>query len=435
MRNRKTFLSVLALTVVASSMLAGCTGTSNTQQKTKTDSKAIAPKKLTFWRVGTDQAEGDVWKSYIKKYEASHPGVTIDFAEVPFGTEMETKLNAAFAGGTAPDVVSYTLASLAQRASLGQYEPIDAYVKDWAGKADMLENVVNLGTFKDKLYGLGFAPAPRVFMWRKDFFQEAGLDPQKPPKSWDELAQYAAKLTKKDGNTTVRAGLDIPFSNAWVNWQIYVMQNGGRVLDLQKNEPLFASKEAIEATTYLSDMAKKGYSIPYDGNKSQDNLFSNGKAAMAYFNPSALVTLAKTDPDIKNKVGVMASVPAKTAVTFAGINFLFMSSSSKNKELAADFMMSALSKEETWNRYEKLQTPIVLNSLKEDYLKADPIINPAVFEAVQIGQGAVKATYAQRMYEIISQAIEKSFYGKQSPEEALKEAEKTFKQELPNLTK
>ncbi|GLX67769.1 ABC transporter substrate-binding protein [Paenibacillus glycanilyticus] len=433
MKKRKSIMTALCVTVLASVALTACGSNSTEQLNPKDNGSSGGSKTLTFWRAGTDAPEKAYWTRVIQEFEASHPGVKVNYSEVPFGNDMETKLNAAYASGTAPDVLSYTLASVAQRANLGQYEPLDSYTDKWDGKSDMMESVLNTGTYKGKVYGLGFIPDPRVLLWRKDLFEAAGLDPEKPPASWEELAKDAELLTKKDGDTTVMAGLAIPTANAWTFWQSFVLQNGGKIIDADKNEPLFDSPESIEATQYIVDLVKKGVTIPNDSAKSNENLFPNGKAAIAYDSPAAYVNTQKDHPELAGKIGVSGPIERKTKATFAGMRLLFMSSQSKQKDLAFEFMQTVMSKEETWNRYKELGTPVVLNSLKDDYIKDKPEMNQAVFDAVSYGEGAAKVTYSSKMYEIISQHLEAAFYNTKSAEQAMKDAAAELKKELPNL--
>ncbi|MDD9268201.1 ABC transporter substrate-binding protein [Paenibacillus sp. GCM10023248] len=432
MITKRSLMATACVSLLASIALTAC-GNGTEQLNAKKENAAGGGKTLTFWRAGTDAAEKAYWTRVIQEFEASHQGVKVNYSEVPFGNDMETKLNAAYASGTAPDVLSYSLASVAQRANLGQYEPLDAYLDKWAGKSDLMDSVYQTGTYKGKLYGIGFIPDPRVLLWRKDLFEAAGLNPEKPPANWEELSQYAQQLTKKEGDTTVMAGLAIPTANSWTFWQSFVLQNGAKIIDVEKNEPLFDSPEAIEATQYIVDLVKKGVTIPNDSTKANENLFPNGKAAIAYDSPAAFVNTQKDHPELTGKIGVAGPIERKQKATFAGMRLLFMGSQSKQKDLAFDFMQTVMSKEETWKRYKELGTPVVLNSLKTDYIKDKPEINQAVFDAVSYGQGAAKVTYSSKMYEIISQNLEAAFYGKKTGEQAMKEAADALKKELPNL--
>ncbi|MFS0724940.1 ABC transporter substrate-binding protein [Paenibacillus sp. 1P07SE] len=427
---RRSMASMMAIVMAAVTALSGC---GSTEQLHESNTGSDGNRTLTFWRAGTDANENAYWQSVLKEFESLHEGVTIEYSEVPFGNDMETKLNAAYASGTAPDVLSYTLASLAQRANIGQYEPLTEYVEGWEELPDMLDSVVETGTYKGQLYGLGFIPDPRVLVWRKDLFEAAGLDPDTPPQSWEQLAEYAELLTQKQGETTVTAGFAIPTSTGWTLWQSFVLQNGGRIIDTETNEPLFDSPASIEATEYLVDLVAKGVTIPNDSTKSNENLFPNGKAAIAYDSPAAYLNTQLNNTELEGKIGIAGPIEKETKATFAGMRLLFMSSQSKQKDLAFEFMTYIMSKEQTWKRYTELGTPIVRESLKDDYIADSPEMNQAVFDAVSYGEGAAKVTYSGKMYEIISQQLEMAYYGVKSGEQAMLDAAAELRKELPSL--
>ena len=55
-----------------------------------------------------------------------------------------------------------------------------------------------------KTWGIPFQRSTIVLYWNKELFKEAGLDPEKGPANWDQMVEYAKKLTKTDasGNVT-----------------------------------------------------------------------------------------------------------------------------------------------------------------------------------------------------------------------------------------
>ena len=60
-------------------------------------------------------------------------------------------------------------------------------------------------------------------------FEEAGLDPEKPPKTWDELRDYARQLTVKEGDRITRAGFAFPMAAGnFVEYDVFVFGNGGK---------------------------------------------------------------------------------------------------------------------------------------------------------------------------------------------------------------
>lgn len=426
------------LTFLFTALLSGCGGKTeklnpgDESKQTGTQAgKPAEPKKITFWRAGTEPEWDTHWKQTFAGLEKNN--IKVETAGLPWGNEIETKLNAAYASGTGPDLLHYSIASIAQRAGLGQYASLDDYISKWSDKDDIMESIYDLGKYKGKIYGLGWNPDPRVFVWRKDLFQQAGLDPEKAPKDWKQLAEYAVKLTKKEGNNTVIAGFNIPIANGFQTFQIFSLQNGVALIDVDKNDPLFDKPDAIEAAAYLNDLVKKGVNIPVDQFKSQGNPWTLGNAAMSYESPQGVAALLKNKPDLAGKIGVAPPLENKAKGTFCGLGLFFISADSKNKDAAWEAVKAAMTKEEMMRRYKELGTPIVRKSLKDEFIKDKPEMNKATFDAISVGQGAAKVIYSTKLNDTISQGLEQAYYGKKSAEQAMKDAAAELRKEIPNL--
>lgn len=439
----KKRIAAMAMTClfVLSIGLAACgreTEKLNAQAESDSSTNQADPKPITmtFWRPGTDENGTNYWSRVIADYQKENPNVRIEMESIPWGNEIETKLNAAFASGTSPDVMAYSIASIAQRAGLGQYADLDEYINQWDGKEDMIPNALELGTYLGKTYGLTIQTDPRVFAWRKDWFEEAGLDPSRAPKDWNELAEYAVKLTKREGDTVVRAGMEITTSNSWTFFQGFILQNGGKLMDIENNQPLFDQPEAVEALAYLTDLVlDKKVTIPSDGLKSGEGPFQTGKAAMAYTSPGALDTMYKEDPSLKEKIGISAPIPGKKSAAFCGAQLMFVSSESNKKDAAWDYVKFVLSKEETWKRFEEGGHAPVRMSLRQDFIDRNPERNTAILDTIAVGQGAVKVTYSTKVGDYMSMAAERAYYGEGTPEAALKEEAEKLRKEIPSLIK
>ncbi len=120
------------------------------------------------------------------------------------------------------------------------------------------------GTYKGKVYGIPFQRSTIVMYWNKDAFRDAGLDPEKPPASWNEMAQMAAKLVKKDsaGNVS-RWGVMVP-STGYPYWmfQAFARENGQDLMNPEGNRTNFAHPDVIGALQYWVDLGRKNKVMP-----------------------------------------------------------------------------------------------------------------------------------------------------------------------------
>lgn len=422
---------VLALSLcVALSALAFANG-SQEGSSAKSQPKTI---NLNLWRAGTDALEQGYWEGAIKIYERMHPNVDIHLTSIPWGNGFEAKLNTAYVGHEFPDVVSYSIASIAGHAAAGQYAPLNKYVKTWAGRTDIIPKILDLGKYNGKIYGIGFIPDPRVLVWRKDFFAQAGLNPNNPPTTWSQLASDAGKLTVRQNGITTRSGFyirqTVDNGNAAQDWQVFALQNGSPIINVPENKALFDNPKGVQAAAFLTSMYRAGDSTQVAGNSSIDP-FSMGTAAISYEDPNAVKALISQDPSLKGQVGFAPPTKKVRRATFAGLRLLFMGSQSKHKQAAWDFMKFILSKKETWRRYQVMKVTPVLNSLKQRYIQVDPQENAAVFTGVEVGQGYPIVTYSFNFMELISSALDEAYYGKESPQAAFNNANAQFKKDLP----
>ena len=378
---------------------------------------------LRFIRVGNDTAETNFWATVIEDYEAANPGITIEYIS---GQDQDAMLNTMFAANLAPDVIGGGIASLPQRASMGQYIPLDDYFAGWDEGSDMVERVLQNGYYDGTLYALGYSVTPYVFAYRIDLLEEAGLE---VPTTWEELKEAALALTVRDdaGNIT-RAGFAFPMTGGnMVEYDVFVFGNGGLFMDEDSN-PTLDTAEALEAfeflETFLADV-----NIPYDNNDT--NPFISGNAAMTLINNVALRPILENE-EYAGKVGVSAPPTNGTAATFCGCNMLFIGRDCQYPEEAFDFITFALSPEIELRRAEMLNVPVTRTSLVDAYIELDPY-NAARAECVEIGVGMPRAIWSTQFQTIRNEMVQKVLFGESDPATALSEAQEKLEEEIEFL--
>ena len=174
---------------------------------------------LDLWEWATD-AELEAIKAATQLFNDRNPLIQVNVIPTPQANQTLTKLMSAIAGNSAPDIAHvdmFTVVSWAARLAFEDMTPlaeadrvdINKEYFDWAVKE---------GTYKGRLYALTILQGQQVFLWNKKHFRDAGLDPERPPKSAEEMLQYADKLDKKEGSKYSRVGFD-PLSGV-LEWAI-----------------------------------------------------------------------------------------------------------------------------------------------------------------------------------------------------------------------
>jgi putative chitobiose transport system substrate-binding protein len=165
---------------------------------------------IQWWTIVLKDAFGDYLQGLIDTYEAEHPNVTIEWTDV--GADVQEKLMAAVTAGTAPDVVDMHIAfGFATMAQLGVFANLDELTtaeQRAAFSPTIWKN--GPGTLGSVTYGIPWYGGSWLLYYNKSILQEAGLDPEKPPTTYEELLSFATQIKEQTG----KSGLSF-FVNAY----------------------------------------------------------------------------------------------------------------------------------------------------------------------------------------------------------------------------
>src|SRR5262245_54579531 len=162
---------------------------------------AMAATTVTFWQFFTGDADVAAWRSAIAKFETANPDIKINMELVPW-SEQQQRFVTALATGGLPDVSMLGNNVVAQFQATGSLAPLDEYVAAYdAEHGTKIADEIWPGDkgyyiLDGKLWASPIAVETRALYYRKDLFKEAGLDPEKAPQTWEELATAAAALSK-----------------------------------------------------------------------------------------------------------------------------------------------------------------------------------------------------------------------------------------------
>ena len=194
---------------------------------------------------------------------------------------------------------------------------------------------------KGKIWGIPFQRSTIVMYHNKDAFKDAGLDPNKPPATWDEMAAMAQKLTKKDasGNVT-RWGVHIP-STGYAYWmfQALCIQNGLELMNPDGNQTYFDKPEVVAALQYWRDLAVKHKAMP-EGTIDWGTLrqkFLEGATAIMWHTTGNL-TAVREGAKFDFGVSMLPASKRRGSPTGGGNFYLFKKASKAEQEAALKFI-------------------------------------------------------------------------------------------------
>ena len=174
---------------------------------------------LELWITDFNQDTRDLLdKELVPSFEATHRGVKVNTQYISW-SHVDEKLTISFAGGVAPDVFQVGAEYVGGLAYRGMAEPLDDRIAEWGQADDYFPASWSTCVYRGRVYGLPYLSAPRVLLYRKDLLSEVGFD--RPPDTWEELAEAAQRMTVMRGPITDMAGMNLP-----VSWQIFYHLSG-----------------------------------------------------------------------------------------------------------------------------------------------------------------------------------------------------------------
>ena len=248
---------------------------------------AAEPVQLSFWYpVDLGGGLAKVIAGLVGDFNKTHPDIQVTATYTGNYDVTLQKIQASKLAGTLPDVAVTEISSVPVLAALGAAQPIDELIAS-SGDKKLLDRfwpsmLLNC-TYGGKVYGVPFQRSTPVMYYNKDAFSEAGLDPERPPVTWDDLISVAQKLTTREGERTTRWGIELPLEA--FNWFYYALTyaNGGETLSTDGTKVLWDEPKNIEALQFWHDLVNKYKVTPaYTPWNDGPQEFAAGKTAMVW---------------------------------------------------------------------------------------------------------------------------------------------------------
>ncbi|MEJ7012112.1 sugar ABC transporter substrate-binding protein [Sinorhizobium meliloti] len=266
---------------------------------------------------------GDSFKEVVKAYNAGHEN-KVELTEVPFA-ELVQKYATAIAGGQAPDALSLDLIYTPAFAAAGQLEDLTDWSKALPYFNSLSPSHVKLGTYEDKIYGLPLTVETSIFAWNKDLYEKAGLDPEKAPKTWEEITANAEKIRALGGDTYGfyfsggGCGGCMIFTFTPLTWGA-----GADILSADGKTATLDTPQMRKAVDIYRNMVEKDL-VP--AGAASDNgvnflSFTNGKIGQQSLGAFAIGTLVTQHPEIDFGVTLIPGVDGKPSSFAGGDNFV-----------------------------------------------------------------------------------------------------------------
>ncbi len=249
--------------------------------------KSDSATKIEFWHSMAGDIGGKAIPQMANDFNASQDKCYVEPIYQGSYDDSLNKLKAGLQSNQTPAVVQVYDIGTRLLVDLQVATPVQTYIdKENYDISDLEPNVLAYYTVDNKLYSMPFNTSTPLLYYNKDMFKAAGLDPEKPPRTFDEFAADAAKLTQKDasGKTTVYGGAFAVYG--WF-FEQYLATSGGLYVDNNNGRDGYATKatfngpEGTNIFTWWQNMYNDGVMGNY-GRKTVDtrNAFLAGQTAM-----------------------------------------------------------------------------------------------------------------------------------------------------------
>jgi multiple sugar transport system substrate-binding protein len=195
----------------------------------------------------------------IKTFEAQNPDIKVVHTHFPY-EQYRTKVAAAIPAGEGPDVVQLFYGWLDEYRKAGLLQPLSKEAFDPAQIEKDFFPMVQAMKAEGQYWAMPTAVRSLALFWNKRLFKEAGLDPEKPPQTNEELLAMAQKLTKRDatGNLLVE-GITISPEGQDHHWwrEVLVRQFGGKPYTDDNKKVTYNDEAGAKALTWYTDLMTK----------------------------------------------------------------------------------------------------------------------------------------------------------------------------------
>lgn len=198
-------------------------------------------------------------RAVFEQFEKEHPEIEIvssNGLQIQ-GPASESSFLLAMAGGTAPDVFYVNFRKLHTYIEQSFLQPLDEFVKDDPEVLRRIHpKIRDVITVNGHVYCVPWFQCALALYYRKDLFRDAGLGPNKPPTTWDELYEYARKLTLPE-----KGQWGFFFQQTHGSWFLtdFIWQAGGDVIRRGKDgkyRAVFNSPGAVKALEFYRKLTR-----------------------------------------------------------------------------------------------------------------------------------------------------------------------------------
>lgn len=406
--------------------------TPNASDSSSSTAKSSEPTKVLWWHSMGGEL-GAAVTELVNQFNSSQSDIIVEEVYQGSYDESLNKMKASMDSKSGPTLIQvYEIGSRFMIDS-GATTPIQTFIDAEQYDLSLLEeNITNYYSFDGLLHSMPFNTSNPILYYNKDMFAAAGLDPEKAPATFEEVAEYAKALTK-DG----QAGASFAIYG-WFMEQFFANQgsdylNNGNGRSSAATESNLNNDVGVQTLTWWKELVDQGHALNL-GRATADTkkAFLAGQVAMTLDSTASLrgiVDAAEGQFEVGTGFLPKAADAAEGGVVVGGASLWIMNNKPQEEQQAAWEFIKFLAKPETqayWHvntGYFPITKAAYDETLVTDNLAKYPQFQTAVDQLhaskpSTASTGAVMGVFPEAR-QIVENAIEEALNGVKSPEDAL----------------
>lgn len=224
--------------------------------------KAAKPVAITMWhQMGNNN--GRVFESIVNDFNASQSDVRVKLVDQSAETSSLPKFRAGLTTGDVPDVIQLEETALQTMVDSRATVPVQACVDaDHYALDDFLPKVVGYYRTQGVLRSMPYNPSNPILFYDRNAFAKAGLDPDRPPQTLDEVRRYSQQIVARGAakhGLSLRIAEFLPEFWSSKNGQVYANHGNGRAARATKADLDNPTQQKV--WTWWNDMVRDGLAL------------------------------------------------------------------------------------------------------------------------------------------------------------------------------
>ncbi len=260
--SRRQFLNVAAVSGAALALASCSNDTSSTTStststttSTSSDSSSSDVIEVNYWFcIGSDLEA--VVQEQVEDFNISQSEIHVTATFNGYYGDTSTKVQQALVAGTQPEIVMLERGTVPQYHAVGALEDLTPYIENDGFDIDSFnKGLMEFSFYDGQTVSLPLNRSTPVMFYNKDALTAAGLDPESPPSTWDEVIEMGAALTIGSGDSTEQYGIEFPLEYVF---QSLIPQASGTLLNEDLTDIGFNNQSGLDAFEYLLTLRDAG---------------------------------------------------------------------------------------------------------------------------------------------------------------------------------